>query len=152
MAKIDENLGMLLLLLACGNEMEFNSEQKMNFENLENSLLEDKKVQKTIKEYIITSLIMSKDFYLENEFNDELKNPVNKYLIEATNISIAYNEYLKEFKDFFCNYHKLHGELMNNVSEFAKWVINNNKTEIMDKLIEYKLDIVNQGFGGLCKD
>ena len=125
MAKIDENLGMLLLLLACGREMEFNSEQKMNFENLENSLCEDEKVQKIIKEHIITKLIMSKDFYLENEFNDELNNPLNEYLIKTTNIKIIYSEYLKVFKDFFGNYHKLHSELMNNVSEFAKWVINN---------------------------
>lgn len=159
MTKNDDSLAMAmaLLLLACGSGVEFNSEQKMNLENLENSLWEDEKVQKAIKEHIITSLIMSKDFYLENEFNNELNNSFNKHLIEATNISIAYKEYLKAFKDFFDNYHKYHDELLNNVIEFSKWQFKQkeNKTftkkELQEKLDEYDLDIINQGFGSSNK-
>lgn len=154
MIQNNEVLGMMLLLFMCGDKVNFNNEQEKNLENLKSSLCIDEKVQKQIKDHIIGMLIMDKNFYLENEFKDELKNPLNEYLIKTTNINITYNEYLETFKTFFDNYHKYHDELLNNVIEFSKWLFKQKenkiftKKELQEKLDEYDLDIINQGFGG----
>ena len=137
-----ENLGLILLLLASSDNLE--TVNPTLYDNVKKELLNDN-TKKYIKGLVFEHLCMHKKFYLEHEFNNEMKNL--KKLIESFDIQLNYNEYLIKFQEVYTRVNKYHWDMCNNICKLNKFVYEYEDENLKDILKRYKLDIYNQGFG-----
>lgn len=138
-----ENLGLILLLLASTDNLETINPNL--YDNVKKELLNDN-TKTYIKGLVFDHLCMHEKFYLENEFNIEIKKL--KKLINSFDIEINYNEYLLKFQEVYKRVSKYHWDMWNNICELNKFVYEHEDENLKSILKTYSLDIYNQGFGG----
>lgn len=141
------NYEMILLLLfktQCGKEL--NDEQKKLIDDLSKSLI-DEDLKNIYKDFVMTTLITSDEFYTKDEFDLQLE----KYSTETLKVQLEYDNYLKVFKNFYKNFNKKYKDIFNELLDLKIWIDEKEETissnELLNKIEElYKK--ISFGFGG----